>query len=62
MPQRVLALQVELCLPRLIASCAWGTLAAYGLSAEVLAAGPVHPVYSSESAPGGLWPELWEAS
>ena len=47
-PQRALALQVELCLPRLIASCAWGTLAAFGLSAGVLATGPVHPVYSSE--------------
>ena len=43
---KVLALQVELCSPGLIASCAWGTLAAFGLSAGVLAAGPVQPVYS----------------
>ncbi len=45
--KRVLALQVESCSPRLIRLARQRALVAFGLSAGVLAAGPVQPVYSS---------------
>jgi hypothetical protein len=43
----MLALQVELCLPRLLASCAEGTLAASGLRPGFWPAGPVGQAYAS---------------
>jgi hypothetical protein len=46
----VLALQVELCLPRLMASRVETRWRPLGLSAGALAAGPVQRVYSSLSA------------
>jgi hypothetical protein len=50
---KVLALQVELCSPRLIASRAEARRRPpFGLSAGVLAAGPVQPVYSSDPREG----------
>ena len=50
---KVLALQVELCSPRLIASRAEARRRPFGLSAGVLAAGPVQPVYSSDPGKAG---------
>jgi hypothetical protein len=47
-PSTALALQLERCSPGLIASRVENASAAFGLSAGVLAAGPVHPVYSLE--------------
>jgi len=44
---RALALQVELCSPRSHRLARRSALVAFGLSAGVLAAGPVQPVYSS---------------
>jgi hypothetical protein len=46
-----MALQVELCSPRLIRLARNCALVAFGLSAGVLAAGPVQPVYSSHPLP-----------
>jgi hypothetical protein len=48
--QRWLALQVELCSPRLIASRVETHRRPFGLSAGVMAAGPVQPLYSSGPA------------
>ena len=48
---KVLALQVELCSPRLIASRDAARRLPFGLSAGVLAAGPVQLLYSSHPPP-----------